>query len=397
MNFSDFKFHPSLLEGLESMGYTKPTPIQEQTIPIIQENNDIIACAQTGTGKTAAYLLPILDKLSSNKADTFKINTIILAPTRELALQIDQQLEGFSYFTNVSSLPLYGGGDGAGFDQQKKALTKGADVIVATPGKLLSHLNLGYVDTSELKHLILDEADRMLDMGFYDDIMKIINFLPKKRQTLLFSATMPPKINSLAIKILIDPKQVNIAISKPAAGITQQAYMAFNSQKIHLIQHLLKETVFTSIIIFSGSKALVKEIEITLKKLKLAVKSIHSDLDQTERENVLRDFKSRRLQVLVATDILSRGIDIEAIDLVINYDVPGSPEDYVHRIGRTARASNKGLAITFINEKDQQRFYRIEKLIETKIPKLALPEFLGDGPKYEPEKRVHHFKKPIRK
>ncbi len=376
------------------MGYTKPTPIQQQTIPIIQQHKDIIACAQTGTGKTAAYLLPILNKLSEKKStDAYKINTIIIAPTRELALQIDQQLEGFSYFINVSSLPIYGGGDGAGFDQQKKALTKGADVIVATPGKLLSHLNLGYVDTSELKHLVLDEADRMLDMGFYDDIMKIINFLPKKRQTLLFSATMPAKINTLATRILINPEQVNIAISKPAAGITQQAYMAFNNQKIHLIQHLLKETTFTSIIIFSGSKSIVKEIEITLRKLGLAVKAIHSDLDQTDRENVLRDFKNRRLQVLVATDILSRGIDIEAIDLVINYDVPGSPEDYVHRIGRTARASNKGLAITFINEKDQQRFYRIEKLIETKIAKLNLPEAFGEGPKYEPEKRSKFFKK----
>ena len=386
------------MEGLDSMGYKSPTPIQVQTIPIIQQHLDMIACAQTGTGKTAAYLLPILDKLAGKKkGDIYKINTIIIAPTRELALQIDQQLEGFSYFINVSSLPIYGGGDGFGFDQQKKALSKGADIIVATPGKLLSHLNLGYVDTSALKHLVLDEADRMLDMGFYDDIMKIINYLPKNRQTLLFSATMPPKINTLAKRILTNPELINIAVSKPAEGITQQAYMVYNNQKIHLVQHLLKETPYTSIIIFSGSKALVKEMEVTLKKLGLSVRSIHSDLEQVERENVLRDFKNKRLQVLVATDILSRGIDIESIDLVINFDVPSSPEDYVHRIGRTARASNKGLAITFINEKDLQRFYRIEKLIDSSVPKLPLPSDMEEGPKYEPEKKKVHFMKYKRK
>ena len=386
------------MEGLNSMGYKNPTPIQVQTIPIIQQHLDIIACAQTGTGKTAAYLLPILDKLAEKKkGDIYKINTIIIAPTRELALQIDQQLEGFSYFINVSSLPIYGGGDGFGFDQQKKALSKGADIIVATPGKLLSHLNLGYVDTSALKHLVLDEADRMLDMGFYDDIMKIINYLPKRRQTLLFSATMPPKINTLAKRILNNPELINIAVSKPAEGITQQAFMVYNNQKIHLVQHLLKETPYTSIIIFSGSKALVKEMEATLKKLGLSVRAIHSDLEQTERENVLRDFKNKRLQVLVATDILSRGIDIESIDLVINFDVPSSPEDYVHRIGRTARASNKGLAITFINEKDLQRFSRIEKLIDSSVPKLPLPPDIEEGPKYEPEKKKVHFMKYKRK
>ena len=394
LKFSDFKFHSALLEGLDSMGFQKPTPIQEQTIPIIQRHKDLIACAQTGTGKTAAYLLPILNKLAEKgDGDNHDIDTIIIAPTRELALQIDQEIEGFSYFINVSSLPVYGGGDGKGFDQQKKALSKGADIIVATPGKLLSHLNLGYVKTTGLRHLVLDEADRMLDMGFYDDIMKIINYLPGNRQTLLFSATMPPKIRELTKRILKDPEQINIALSKPAEGITQQTYLVYNNQKIPLIQHLLKETTFTSVIIFSGSKAYVKEIESTLRKLRYAVKAIHSDLDQDERETVLRDFKSRRLQILVATDILSRGIDIEAIDLVINYDVPASPEDYVHRVGRTARASTKGKAITFINEKDQQRFHSIEKLISTEVPKLPLPEGFGEAPKYEPEKRRSFFKK----
>ena len=394
VKFSDFKFNHQLLEGLESMGFENLTPIQEQTIPLILEHKDLIACAQTGTGKTAAYLLPVLNKLAeTHDEDIHEINTIIIAPTRELALQIDQQLEGFAYFIDVSSLPVYGGGDGMGFEQQKKALTKGADIIVATPGKLLSHLNLGYVKISALKHLILDEADRMLDMGFYEDIMKIISYLPENRQTLLFSATMPPKIRELAKRILKNPEQVNIALSKPAEGITQQAYPVYNNQKIPLIQHLLKETAFTTVLIFSGSKANVKEIETTLRKLRYSVKAIHSDLEQNDREAVLRDFKSRRLQILVATDILSRGIDIEAIDIVINYDVPAFAEDYVHRVGRTARASTKGIAITFVNPRDHERFSKIEALIGSKVPKLPLPKDFGAAPKDEPGKKKVHFRR----
>ena len=397
MKFTEFNFHPNLLEGLDSMGFKEATPIQEQAIPIIKHHRDLIACAQTGTGKTAAYLLPILNKMAEREEENHDINTIIIVPTRELALQIDQELQGFSYFINMNSLAVYGGGDGMGFEQQKKALSSGADVIIATPGKLLSHLNLGYVKTQGLKHLILDEADRMLDMGFYEDILRIMNYLPKSRQTLMFSATMPNKIRDLAKQVLNNPEQINIALSKPASGISQQAYSTYDNQKIPLIQYLLKEAEFTSIIIFSGSKSNVKEVESSLKKLGYAAKAIHSDLEQNEREEVLRDFKSRRLQILVATDILARGIDIEAVELVINYDVSAYPEDYVHRIGRTARASTKGIAITFINEKDQQRFSRIEKLIGSEIPKSSLPENFGPGPEYNPgAKKKTNFRRPFK-
>lgn len=386
MSFTEFNLHEQVLEGLAAMNFNQPTPIQEKAIPAILENKDLIACAQTGTGKTAAYLLPILDKITQSQQSN-KINTIILAPTRELALQIDQQLEGFAYFVPVSSAPVYGGGDGASWDQQKNALVNGADIVIATPGRLIAHLNLGYVNVSQLQHLILDEADRMLDMGFYDDIMRIVSQLPKKRQTLLFSATMPHKIRDLANKILIQPEQINIAISKPAEGVVQQAYLAYDQQKIGLITHILAEKVFTSIIIFSSTKQKVKDVERTLQKNGFSAKAIHSDLEQNERESVLRNFKNRETQILIATDILSRGIDIENIDMVINYDVPHDAEDYIHRIGRTARASSTGIALTFVNDKEMRKFARIEQFLGTEIPKSTLPPQLGEGPVYEPEKK----------
>jgi ATP-dependent RNA helicase RhlE len=383
LTFNDFNFDPKLLEGLYSMGYNKPTPIQEQAIPLILNNKDLIACAQTGTGKTAAYLLPILHKIINTEKR--HLNTLILAPTRELALQIDQQVEGFAYFISVSSIPVYGGGDGATWDQQKKAMKEGADIIIATPGRLIAQLTSGTMNLEHLQHLILDEADRMLDMGFYDDILRIINYLPKKRQTLLFSATMPPKIRALAGKILIEPEQVNIAISKPAEGILQQAYMVYDNQKIGLIKHLLKEDKYSSIIIFVSTKENVKNVDRELRRTGLAAKAFHSDLEQEEREHILREFKSRQLRVLIGTDILSRGIDVEGISLVINYDSPPDPEDYIHRIGRTARAETTGTAITFINDKDQQKFFKIESLIGKDIPKIPLPTDLGEGPLYQPE------------
>jgi ATP-dependent RNA helicase RhlE len=383
LTFNDFNFDPKLLEGLYSMGYNKPTPIQEQAIPLILNNKDLIACAQTGTGKTAAYLLPILHKIINTEKR--HLNTLILAPTRELALQIDQQVEGFAYFISVSSIPVYGGGDGATWDQQKRAMKEGADIIIATPGRLIAQLTSGTMNLEHLQHLILDEADRMLDMGFYDDILRIINYLPKKRQTLLFSATMPPKIRALAGKILIEPEQVNIAISKPAEGILQQAYMVYDNQKIGLIKHLLKEDKYSSIIIFVSTKENVKNVDRELRRTGLAAKAFHSDLEQEERENILREFKSRQLRVLIGTDILSRGIDVEGISLVVNYDSPPDPEDYIHRIGRTARAETTGTAITFINDKDQQKFFKIESLIGKDIPKIPLPAELGEGPLYQPE------------
>ena len=392
MKFNDFNFEPSLQEGLDAMGFETPTPIQEQAIPIILSGKDLIACAQTGTGKTAAFVLPILNKLA--KEDTHTTNTLIIVPTRELALQIDQALQGFSYFTSVSSIAIYGGSDGSVFETERRALTQGANVIIATPGRLMAHLNMGYVKLDHLQHLILDEADRMLDMGFVDDILKISTFLPKKRQTLMFSATMPPKIRTLATKLLVEPEQINIAISKPAEGVVQGAYLVYDTQKNNLIKSLLegKEKELSSVIIFVSTKQKVKELDRDLQKAGIAAQAIHSDLEQSEREEVLRNFRSKQTRILVATDILSRGIDIEDIGLVINYDVPGDAEDYIHRIGRTARAASTGVALTFINEFDQQKFFQIESLIGAEVNKLPLPPHLGQGPAYTPEVKV---KKPF--
>lgn len=381
MNFSEFKLESELVEGLEACGFDKATPIQEQAIPIVLEGNDIIACAQTGTGKTAAYLLPVLNSII--KTGHGKIHTLIIAPTRELAQQIDQQIEGLSYFTSVSSAPIYGGGDGAGWDKQKTALIKGSDIITATPGRLISFLATSEIDFSGLKFLILDEADRMLDMGFYEDIVRITSFLPKTRQTLLFSATMPQKIRMLANRILNDPKEINIAISKPAAGILQQAYMVHDPQKEELVKRLITQGDYKSVIIFASTKEKVKKLGDKLKRSGLKVEAFHSDLEQEERENALRHFTAGNLHILVGTDVLSRGIDIEGIDLVINYDCPSDAEDYVHRIGRTARAERTGTAITLINEMDIPKFARIEELTGIEVPKLKIPEDLGEGPVYD--------------
>ncbi len=360
------------------MGFTKATPIQEMAIPIILQNEDLIACAQTGTGKTAAYILPILNKIIHN--ENRHLNTLVVAPTRELAMQIDQQVEGFGYFIGVSCIPIYGGGDGATWDQQRKALEQGADIVIATPGRLIALLAAGTINFNHLEHLILDEADRMLDMGFYDDIVKIINYLPKKRQTLLFSATMPPRIRVLASKILNNPKEVSIAISKPAEGISQQAYIVYDHQKNGLLKKLLHEDESRSIIVFSNSKDNVKKLGSDLIRAGLSAQPFHSDLEQAEREQILTKFKNRQLQILIGTDILARGIDVEGIGLVINYDTPHDAEDYVHRIGRTARAERTGVAITFINEKDHHKFVRVEKLIGKEIPKLPVPSEFGEGP-----------------
>ncbi len=380
MKFKEFKLNELLMEALSYMGFDEATPIQEQAIPLIIEGKDLIGSAQTGTGKTAAFLLPILHKLT-DKHD--QLNTLIIVPTRELAIQIDQQIEGFSYFTHVTSLPVYGGGEGQDWETQKKALTKGAEIIVATPGKLISHLNMGYVKFDHLQHLILDEADRMLDMGFHDDIQKIINFLPKKRQTLMFSATMPPKIRELAKKVLNNPEEISIAISKPAEGVIQAVCLTYDSQKTPLINSMISNKPdVKSILVFTSTKKKVNEIVRGLISKNYKVEGISSDLVQNEREEVLLRFRSKQTRVLVATDVMSRGIDIKDINFVINYDVPGDPEDYVHRIGRTARASTKGVALTLVNEDDMYKFDRIEKLIEKKVQRVSLPEALGDGPQW---------------
>lgn len=379
--FDDFELDPSVMDGVDAMGYTNATPIQELTIPIIMQGRDIIACAQTGTGKTAAYLLPTMHRILQNN-DRKHISTLIVSPTRELALQIDNALTGFAYFSGISNIAVYGGGSGESFDREKKALTTGTDIIVATPGRLLAHLNLGYVKLEHLQTLILDEADRMLDMGFFEDIMRIVRYLPVNRQTLMFSATMPPRIRQMAGQILRNPEQVNIAISKPAAGIKQTAYAVYDAQKIPLLLHIFKSKELISVIVFSSTKQNVKNMEKELKKLGLSVAAIHSDLEQGEREEVLRQFRNRNIRILVATDVLSRGIDIENISMVLNYDVPGDGEDYVHRVGRTARAESTGEAITFISPDDMRRFGSIEKLIGYEVEKGAVPAELGETPVY---------------
>jgi ATP-dependent RNA helicase RhlE len=379
--FEEFGLDNSVMDGIDAMGYTTATPIQEMTIPISITGRDLIACAQTGTGKTAAYLLPTMHRILQSK-DRSSINTLIIAPTRELALQIDNAITGFAYFTGISNIAVYGGGTGESFDKEKKALSSGCDVIVATPGRLLAHMNLGYVKFDKLQTLILDEADRMLDMGFFDDIMRIVNMIPKQRQTLMFSATMPPRIRQMAQQILINPESINIALSKPAAGIKQLAYCVHDMQKIPLLLDIFKNQDFISVIIFSSTKVNVKNMEKELKRLGLSVAAIHSDLEQNEREEVLRNFRNRSLKILVATDVLSRGIDIENISLVINFDVPGDAEDYVHRVGRTARAESKGEAITFITTEDMKRFNDIERLIGYEVEKGILPAEIGEGPAY---------------
>lgn len=369
------------------MGYKTATPVQEQVIPVILSGRDLIASAQTGTGKTAAFLLPTIQNILSHTKDDHQINCMIIVPTRELAVQIAQALEGMSYFTNISSIAVYGGGDGASFAIEKKALSTGADVVICTPGRMIAHLNMGYVKLQGLKYLILDEADRMLDMGFHDDIEKIISFLPKDRQTLLFSATMPEKMRKLALKILLDPVQVNIAISKPPERIKQEAFVVHEEQKVPLVKHILTSRPADSVIVFCSRKQNVKTLAAVLRRGKFTVEEIHSDLEQDKREQSLLNFKNGKSKVLVATDILSRGIDIEDIDLVINYDVPNDGEDYIHRIGRTARAATDGTAYTFISPKEQGRFSRIEELLGKPVDKATVPPELGPVPEYTPKVR----------
>lgn len=390
MKFTEFGFDDRLMDGIESSGYEEATPVQEKVIPHVLDGKDVIASAQTGTGKTAAFLLPLLHRMLSEDHPAHGINALVIVPTRELAIQIEQNLEGLSYFTGMSSIAVYGGGDGQAFVQEKKALSLGADFVICTPGKMMSHIKMGYVKMNELRYLVLDEADRMLDMGFYDDIMFIISHLPPKRQNLLFSATMPPRIRELARKILHAPVEINIAISKPPEKIIQRVFIVFDAQKTPLILHLLKEKKYNKVVVFCSSKLSVKQLTRELKRARLPVEEIHSDLDQQKREEVLMHFRSGRLSILVATDILSRGIDIDDIELVINYDVPHDGEDYVHRIGRTARAEADGTAYTLISPKEWRKFLAIEKLIGKEVPRGEVPASLGPVPQ---PGEVHHDRK----
>jgi ATP-dependent RNA helicase RhlE len=385
VDFTTFGLDPKLMEGIDSIGYKTATPAQELAIPVILEGKDIIVSAQTGTGKTAAFLLPIIHKIMAMPHDD-KVKAMVMVPTRELAVQIDQMMEGLSYFTSVSSIAVYGGGDGMSFTREQQALKSGADIVICTPGRMLAHLNMNYFKFDGLKYLVLDEADRMLDIGFYDDIMRIISYLPKQRQSLLFSATMPRKIRELAKTILHDPQEISIAISKPNENIKQMVYMVTDAQKIPLVKYIMKDGDLSRVIIFCSTKSATKQLARELKRGGLAVEDIHSDLEQDEREKVLLSFRNRNLKVLVATDILSRGIDIEDIELVLNYDVPNDGEDYIHRIGRTARAASKGMAVTFVNEKEQFRFSKIEELLGKEVPRATIPPEIGVSPVYDPQK-----------
>ncbi len=387
MKFEDLDLSPEVLDALDAMGFDDCTPIQEQSIPIVLEGHDLIAVAQTGTGKTAAYLLPVISRLYDDAAPTDTINCVVMAPTRELAQQIDRQMEGFSYYLDLSSVAIYGGTDGPVFAQQQRGLKEGADVVIATPGRLLAHLQMGYVDLSKVRYFILDEADRMLDMGFYDDIMQIVRHLPAERNTLMFSATMPPKIQKLAKTILNNPKEVKLAVSKPGENIDQAAIVCYEAQKLPILKHLFANFHSSRVIVFASSKLKCKELARALKKLKYNAAEIHSDLDQTTRDNVLLDFRAGKIDILVATDIVARGIDIDDITMVINYDVPHEAEDYVHRIGRTARAGAQGRAVTFVGVDDQYRFGRIEDFLEKPVKKLTVPDEFGETPEYRPNRR----------
>lgn len=384
MIFEELELSPEILEAVEYMGFRETTPIQEKAIPVIMSGRDLIACAQTGTGKTAAFLLPVMNFIADKKP--VHTHTLILVPTRELAIQIDQQIQGLAYTLNITSIAVYGGGDGSGWDQERAALSKGADIIVATPGRLISHLNQGYVKFNQIEVLILDEADRMLDVGFYDDIMKIISYLPKIRQTLMFSATIPYKIRAMSKHIMKNPVEIALERSKPAEGVTQAVYLLNDSQKIPLINSIIADhPEYTSILIFSSTKKKLSEIVRGLRSREYVVEGISSDLGQKDREDILVRFRSRKIRVLVATDVLSRGIDIKDINLVVNFDAPSDADDYVHRVGRTARAETTGVALTLVNRIDNQKLQRIEKLIGYEVNREPLPAFIAEIHEKHPE------------
>ena len=388
MKFEELNLSDNILDALYDMHFEDCTPIQEKCIPPILEGRDVLGVAQTGTGKTAAYLLPILSRLDDGGFPKDAVNCIVMSPTRELAQQIDQAMQGFAYYLpDVSSVAVYGGNDGNRYDQEMKSMRLGADVIIATPGRLISHISMGNIDLSKVSFFVLDEADRMLDMGFSEDIMKIASGLPKNCQTIMFSATMPKDIEQLAQNLLKNPVEVKLAVSKPAEKIQQSAYICYETQKLKIIEDIFKAGDLKRVIIFSGSKIKVKQINQALQKLKINSGAMHSDLEQAERDDIMFKFKSGQIDVLVATDIVARGIDIDDIAMVINYDVPHDAEDYVHRIGRTARADRDGIAITFVNEDDMYAFHQIEKFLGKDIKKNPLPEGCGEGPEYTTSKR----------
>ena len=388
MRFDELNLEDAILDGLDAMNFQEATPVQEQTIPVILAKKDIIACAQTGTGKTAAYVLPIINELSKGGFSENAVNAVIMAPTRELAQQIDQQIAGFTYFVPISAVAIYGGTDGVAWEQQRRGLEMGADIVIATPGRLLSYIKLGTVDLSQVSYFVLDEADRMLDMGFYDDIMQIYKQLPPTCQIIMFSATMPPKIRTLAETILKNPEEIQLAISRPPETIMQTAYICYDAQKIKILEDLFSKARPQRVIIFASAKVKVKELANTLSRMNFNVAQMHSDLEQAQREEVMKDFKNGKIDILVATDVVARGIDINDIRLVVNFDIPHDPEDYVHRIGRTARGTNgEGLAITFVSPEEQSGFKRIEDFLGKQVYKIPIDPSFGETPEYKPVTR----------
>lgn len=388
MRFDELNLEDAILNGLDAMNFQEATPVQEQTIPVILAKKDIIACAQTGTGKTAAYVLPIINELSKGGFSENAVNAVIMAPTRELAQQIDQQIAGFTYFVPISAVAIYGGTDGVAWEQQRRGLEMGADIVIATPGRLLSYIKLGTVDLSQVSYFVLDEADRMLDMGFYDDIMQIYKQLPSTCQIIMFSATMPPKIRTLAETILKNPEEIQLAISRPPETIMQTAYICYDAQKIKILEDLFSKARPQRVIIFASAKVKVKELANTLSRMNFNVAQMHSDLEQVQREEVMKDFKNGKIDILVATDVVARGIDINDIRLVVNFDIPHDPEDYVHRIGRTARGTNgEGLAITFVSPEEQSGFKRIEDFLGKQVYKIPIDPSFGETPEYKPVTR----------
>ena len=387
MSFDSLHLDDRLLDALYEMRFSECTPIQQKAIPPLLEGRDLVGIAQTGTGKTAAYLLPILHRLCTGHYPEGSVNCLIMVPTRELAMQIDQALEAFSYYVPFSGVAVYGGNDAYRYDRELKGMKMGADIIVATPGRLISHLQLGNVDLSRVSFFVLDEADRMLDMGFHDDIVKIASYLPAQRQTLLFSATMPDDIQRLADSLLRNPVNIRIAVSKPAEGIDHKAYICYEPQKMRILETLLKPQEIKRAIMFVSKKTKVKDLAIKMRKMGIKLSQMHSDLTQEERNHVMQDFKAGRINLIVATDLISRGIDIDDIQLVINYDVPRDAEDYIHRVGRTARAGKEGRAVTLVSEDDQFYFGKIERFLGHEIPKLPLPEGLTEVPEYNPHRQ----------
>ncbi len=395
MDFYDLNLNDYVLDALDDMNFTDTTPIQEHAIPPILEGRDVMGVAQTGTGKTAAYLLPVLSLLADGGYPKDAINCVIMSPTRELAQQIDSAMQGFAYYLNdISSVAVYGGNDGIRYEQEKRAMQSGADVVIATPGRLISHLSLGNIDLSRVSFFILDEADRMLDMGFCDDILLIAKALPKERQTIMFSATMPGDILNLAHSILRNPVEVKLAVSKPADNIRQSACLCYEPQKLLVIKHMFEQEPPHRVIVFVGSKKKTKELAISIIRAGYNARAMHSDLTQDERDEVMYLFRSGKIDILVATDIVARGIDIDDIAMVINFDVPRDEEDYVHRIGRTARAGRGGRAVTLVNEKDMLFFRQIERFLGKEIPKEQMPEEFGEGPAYHSGvKKKKNFKR----